>query len=322
MRDRRPPTNAASASITDHPPVYTHPPILPSLDYSPDGKLLAVAGSMKYADRRGEPGARGRLIGMADADSSRLRFSPDGGRLAVAGGLPGAWAKSRFGCRQERSSNCPRRSRSYSVRPSAGRGTANGSPLAVPNNSVRVIDADSGEQVMFQGGHSDWVLDTFFVADNSHVRFRSRDMSVKLTEIATQRLIDNVTSITPVHSKGACRPSTGHPKFNIFVAGGSDGLPRVYRVFRETVGKSRRRESHRELFPQMGRTSASASVRRQENRLGQQPQRPRRNRRRQLRFTMPTCGQHQANHGAKSPAPACRRNEQRSTNIARRASAN
>src|SRR5688572_1327632 len=27
-----------------HPPVYTRPPIITSLDYSPDGKLLAVAG--------------------------------------------------------------------------------------------------------------------------------------------------------------------------------------------------------------------------------------------------------------------------------------
>ena len=38
------PANAVTAYDANHPPIYTRPPVIPSLDYSPDGKLLAVAG--------------------------------------------------------------------------------------------------------------------------------------------------------------------------------------------------------------------------------------------------------------------------------------
>jgi WD40 repeat protein len=76
---------------------------------------------------------------------------------------------------------------------------------------------------------------------------------MKLTEVATQRLIDNVTSITPGALKGglaalALRPSTEQKKAKVppdakgstpqlydeVVCGGSDGVPRLYKVHRET----------------------------------------------------------------------------------------
>src|SRR5689334_18461724 len=37
------PAKAIQRVDADHPPVYSYPPILPSIDFSPDGKLLAVA---------------------------------------------------------------------------------------------------------------------------------------------------------------------------------------------------------------------------------------------------------------------------------------
>ena len=39
---RRP--NARARFDADHPPIYTRPPVIPALDFSPDGKLIAVAG--------------------------------------------------------------------------------------------------------------------------------------------------------------------------------------------------------------------------------------------------------------------------------------
>ena len=54
-----------------------------------------------------------------------------------------------------------------------------------------------------------------------------RDMSVKLTEVAVQRFVDNVTSITPGALKGGVLALATHPKFEEFVAAGSDGLPKV-----------------------------------------------------------------------------------------------
>lgn len=56
--------------------------------------------------------------------------------------------------------------------------------------------------MLFQGAHSDWVMDTVFSQDGKHLISIGRDRSVKLTEVATNRFIDNVTSITPGALKG------------------------------------------------------------------------------------------------------------------------
>ena len=79
------------------------------------------------------------------------------------------------------------------------------------DNTVRAIDAKTGEQVLFMGSHSDWVLDTVFSVDGTHLISVGRDMTAKLTEVATQRFVDNITSITPGRSRAAWGPSPGTP---------------------------------------------------------------------------------------------------------------
>src|SRR5208283_4835099 len=76
------------------------------------------------------------------------------------------------------------------------------------DNTVRAIDARTGEQVLFLGAHSDWAQDTVFSVDGSHVISVGRDMAAKLTEMATQRFIDNITSITPGALKGQAPSSS------------------------------------------------------------------------------------------------------------------
>jgi hypothetical protein len=82
------PKNAVQRIDADHPPVYQRPPAITSLDFSPDGKWLAVAGFhevlLHHADGSG---LVARLIGLSERIES-VRFSPDGAHLAVAGGLP------------------------------------------------------------------------------------------------------------------------------------------------------------------------------------------------------------------------------------------
>ena len=46
------------------------------------------------------------------------------------------------------------------------------------------------------------MLDTVFSADGTHLISVGRDMAAKLTEVATQRFVDNITSITPGALKG------------------------------------------------------------------------------------------------------------------------
>ena len=85
------------------------------------------------------------------------------------------------------------------------------------------------------GSHSDWVLDTVFSADGSHLVSVGRDMTAKLTEVATQRFVDNITSITPGALKGGLTAVARHPKRDEIVIGGSDGEPKLYRMFRQTA---------------------------------------------------------------------------------------
>ncbi len=229
------PATARQRFDADHPPIYTRPPVIPSLDYSPDGKLLAVAGLQEVLLVDAESGQlQARLVGMAERIQS-VRFSPDGTLLAAAGGQPGRMGEVQVW-------DVGRKKLTVSVPVSFD--TVSGvswSPdgkrvaFGCPDNSLRAIDAVSGEQLLFQGGHSDWVLDTAWSADGSHIASASRDMTVKLTEFATQRLLDNVTSITPGALKGGVQALARHPKMDHVVAGGSDGLPRVYRLFRHSA---------------------------------------------------------------------------------------
>lgn len=61
-----------------------------------------------------------------------------------------------------------------------------------------------------------------------------RDMMAKLTEVATERFVDNITSITPGALKGGIVTVARHPERDEIVLGSSDGVPKVYRVFRQT----------------------------------------------------------------------------------------
>ena len=121
------------------------------------------------------------------------------------------------------------------------------------DNTVRAIDADSGKQVMYQGAHDDWVLGTVFSKDSTYLVSISRDRSMKLTEVATQRFIDNVTSITPGALKGGLLAVARNPIkrdtkvkntaagtdqsekwFDELLIGGDDGVPRLYKMHRTT----------------------------------------------------------------------------------------
>jgi hypothetical protein len=270
------PADARKHYDAEHPPVYTRPPVVTSLDFSPDGKLLAVAGfhevllysvpslqsvvsssqskagvatqpSVQSRKSGGSaPGTQGsrpksvdsglelvaRLVGLSERVQA-LRFSPDGQWLAVSGGDP-----ARLG--EVQVWDVEKRKLAISVPISYD--TLYGvswSPdskliaLGCPDNTVRAIEASSGKQILQMGSHSDWVLSTTFSLKGDHVVSGGRDMSVKLTELAEQRFVDNVTSITPGALKGGVLALATHPQFDHIVTGGSDGLPKVYRIFRE-----------------------------------------------------------------------------------------
>ena len=231
------PAKAKVVVDMEHPPVYNLPPVISSVVYSPDGKYLAIAGYHEILLHKADgSGLEARLVGQSERISS-LAFSPDGKYLAATGGSPGRFGEVQiWDVRGKRL----RTSKSTTFDTVYGASWDKDSSIVAygcSDNSVRAIDAKTGEQVFHNGGHNDWVLDTIFSKDSSHLISVSRDMSMKLSVVKTSRLVDNITSITPGALKGGLLSVDRHPTKDQLLIGGADGTPKIYKMFRDKARK-------------------------------------------------------------------------------------
>jgi WD40 repeat protein len=236
----------------DHPHQYLSPPVVTSLAFSPNGKYLAVTGYHEVLLHSADGGKlEARLIGLSEQVRS-IAFSPDGLWLAVAGGSPGRFGEIQIWNVEKRKLKI---SAPVTFDTLSGVSWSPDGKLVAfgcTDNTVRAVDTDTGKQVLQMGTHSDWVLSTAFSQDGLHLVSGGRDMTVKLTDVPTQRFIDNVTSITPGALKGGVmtidrRPmkekklqkvpaDTPGAKPNVYdeiLTAGSDGIPRLYKMHRE-----------------------------------------------------------------------------------------
>jgi WD40 repeat protein/mono/diheme cytochrome c family protein len=145
------------------------------------------------------------------------------------------------------------------------------------DNSLRAIDVKTGKQILYQGAHSDWVLATCFSRSDLFIVSVSRDRSMKLTEVATQRFNDNITSITPGALKGGLltvdirplsekrmvppSPDTVDKRpilYDELLVAGADGVPRLYKMHRSVkrvIGDDANKLKEYDAMP--GRTFAA-----------------------------------------------------------------
>lgn len=217
----------------EHPPVYSAPPVITSLDFSGDGQYLAVSGYHEVLVHKADgSGLAMRLVGISERIESAV-FSPDSKFLAVTGGSPARLGELQIW-------DVAAKSLKFST--TVGFDTLYGvswSPnqklvaFGCPDNTIRAIDVESGKQVFFNGAHNDWVLDTAFSVNSDHLISVSRDMSMKLFHVETQRFIDNVTSITPGALKGGLNAIARHPSKDELLTGGSDGTPKIFKMVRD-----------------------------------------------------------------------------------------
>jgi dipeptidyl aminopeptidase/acylaminoacyl peptidase len=230
-KDDTPPSVRAVID-SEHPPTYEGPPVITSLSFSPDDTLLAVSGYHEVLLFQADGSQLvARLVGQSERIESAV-FSPDGKSLAVTGGSPGRLGEVQVWDVAERKLRLAVPVTYDTVYGASWSADNTKIAFGCADNTVRAIDAASGAQLLYQGAHADWVLDTVFSKDSSYVISVSRDRSMKLIEVATQRFVDNITSITPGALKGGLEAVDRHPQKDELLLGGADGVPKIYKMIR------------------------------------------------------------------------------------------
>ncbi len=211
----------------DHPPVYSAPPLITALAYSPDGQQLAVSGYREVLVHKADgSGLIKRLIGQSQRIES-LVYSPDGKILAAVGGSPGRFGEVQFWDAAGLKLIGAARSTYDTIYGGAFSPDGKRFAFGGADKSARVIDvADLGETLKIDH-HSDWVFSTAFSLDGKHLITLGRDGSIKLTESDTGSFIDDIGK-----NYGELKVMARHPKENQVVIGGDERLPRLYKIFR------------------------------------------------------------------------------------------
>lgn len=245
------PENAFQKYDMKNPPLYAVPPVVTSMDYSPDGSLLAVAGFHEVLVHKADGSELvARLVGLAERIES-VAFSPDGTMLAVTGGLPGRMGEVQIWDVAKKALKVSAPVTYDTVYGAAWSPDSKLVSFGCSDNTLRAIQVSDGKQVLFMGGHNDWVLDSVFSRDGKQVISVGRDMTAKHTEVETERLIDNLTSITPGELKGGIAAVAGHPSKDEVLVGGSDGQPQIFRLKRQTARKIGDNANVVRKFPRM-----------------------------------------------------------------------
>jgi WD40 repeat protein len=211
----------------DKPIVYTLPPVINTLAFSPDGKLLATPGNREVLLHSLDGSAPPRrFVGLSDRILS-VAFSQDGSTLVAAGGTP-----ARFGEIQiwDVASGKLRRSVTVTGDTVFGVSTSpDASRIAVgcTDNTVRIFDASSGKELFKIGNHENWVLGTAFDHAGKRIVSVSRDRAAKLTDAASGAFLENLNLL-----RGELAAIARHPSKDIVVVGGEDRTPYIYMMDR------------------------------------------------------------------------------------------
>jgi WD40 repeat protein len=218
------PADAYSTRLKE-PPMYASPPVITCLDFSADGKWLAVSGYHEvFLFDAAETVLKSRLVGESPRIES-LAFSPDSKWLAVSGGAP-----ARFGEIQVWEVEKPGEPRSFKLTGDSLFGVSwspDGTRLGFggSDKSVRVIAVADGKELMKFDNHSDWIFRTAWLPDGRRLLSGSRDRAMKLIDAKSGQFIDDINKLLePVVSMAR------HPKEEWAACGGGDGGVRIYKI--------------------------------------------------------------------------------------------
>ncbi len=207
------------------PPDYRAPPVITALDFSADGRWLAVGGYHEVLVFDAASLRRvGRWVG-APARVETLKFSPDSQRLAVVGGEPGVTGEFQI---------WDVASGTALVRVAPGTDSffgADWSPdgarvaMGGADRSVRVLGTADGRELLRAMVHSDWVLGVVFVGNGNQLVSGSRDRSLRLLDASTGRMLDVLNRETEPVVRLARFPKEDQVAF-----AGADSRVRLYKA--------------------------------------------------------------------------------------------
>ena len=214
-------------TLSNGPMVYHQPPVITSLRFSPDGKLLAVSGNREVLLHNADgSGLVKRLPGKAERILS-LSFSRDGSLLVAGGGTPARFGELQF---------WDPRSGTLLKSVVTGSDTVFGASLSpdarkvaagYTDNTVHVFDAASGRELYKIGSHENWVLATVFGIDSKRFVSVGRDRAAKLVDAENGQFLENVNQL-----RGELAAIARHPSKDTIVIGGEDRIPYIYTMDR------------------------------------------------------------------------------------------
>jgi WD40 repeat protein len=230
-KDDSPTETAAAGPARAKQAVYTAPPLVTAIAFSPDGRTLAVSGyhEILLHDFNAETGET-KLAARLPGTSQRLHsivFSPDGSKLAAVGGDPSTFGELQIWSVAERK-------QLHSV--VTGNDTFFGASFSPDGSrivftgvdkSIRLFDATAGKEIRRIDHHEDWAFGAVFGVDGKRIVSVGRDRAAKLTEVETGRFIENVNLLR--------EPLTAiarHPKKDWVLVGGAERVPYLYKMDR------------------------------------------------------------------------------------------
>ena len=217
------PANANTFKLAA-PPTYTVAPVVSALEFSPDGKLLAVSGYHEVLLWSADgSNLLHRLVGESPRIES-IAFSPGGKFLAVAGSAP-----ARFGEIQvwdvAASTQKAWKLAMDSVYGISWSQNADRLAVGCADKTVRIINVADGKELLKFDNHSDWVFATTWTTNGKRLVTGSRDRAMKLIDASNGQFIDDINKLLePVMCMAR------HPKEDVVAYGGELGITRTYRI--------------------------------------------------------------------------------------------
>lgn len=212
-------------------PVYTVPPVVSALAYSPDGLILAVSGVREvllYDTETFE--IEERYVGKARRITS-IVYADSGKILGVAGGSPAQFGEIQLWDTTTNKLTKAIRSTFDTIYGLSFSPDASRVAIGSSDKTVRVISISDEKELVKFDNHGDWVFGTVFSTDGSHFVSCSRDTALKLVEVGTGSFVDDVNSSNKGY--GEINAIARHPNADQVLSVGEDRIPRLYKMFRE-----------------------------------------------------------------------------------------